>query len=159
MGNYPYRHNFDSIDGICEMNATDSQGITPPHRRNMGLGVSYGQTTTPLQEAKDPPDLSETHTLIDVPKWGKVWVVNDISKYYQAILDWHDQTLSQELQAFAEQILEKLPKKHKLAYSTQTSYEYINQKGYNQALKDTTHIIEELARQRAAEILRGVQND
>ena len=41
-------------------------------------------------ELGDMPDLSDTHILVDVPGFGKVWAVNDIHSYYNTWLDWHN---------------------------------------------------------------------
>lgn len=38
--------------------------------------------STTERDELDIPDLSETHALIDVPEFGKVWVVKDIAAYY-----------------------------------------------------------------------------
>lgn len=141
MGNYPYRHNFDSIDGICEMNATDSQGITPPHRRNMGLGVSYGQTTTPLQEALENimyPPAEEDMNLI-VPGAYEI-VMEARSKVIDQVLT----LFAQELQAFAEQLPDKIKE------ITVSGVAVPRQELDKISLQDLRLVL--------AEILRGVQN-
>ena len=56
--------------------------------------------TDNTQELDDAPDLSDTHVLVDVPGFGKVWAVNYIHGYYNTWLDWHNKQVEEVMAKF-----------------------------------------------------------
>ena len=65
---------------------TDS---TQEHMHNSGEATSCAQRSAQA-ELGDAPDLSDTHTIVDIPWFGKVWAVKNIASYYDTWLDWHN---------------------------------------------------------------------
>ena len=60
--------------------------------------------TDNTQELDDAPDLSDTHVLVDVPGFGKVWAVNYIHGYYNTWLDWHNKQTLELLDRLESQV-------------------------------------------------------
>lgn len=81
------------------------------YARNNGADGSYSDEEQ-LDKPNDVPDLSKTHSIVDIPKHGKVFVITDIYEYYKTIEAWHQQEIEKaKLEARIDE-LETIWKEH-----------------------------------------------
>ena len=81
--------NVTRKDTPTEVGIHSIKGVQAEHMNNSSQSTPYAQGSAQA-EPDDAPDLSDTHTIVDIPGFGKVWAVKNIAIYYDTWLDWHN---------------------------------------------------------------------